>query len=603
MSKIREDRITQGFSENTNLGKGRGLNWIKALMVNAVTLMLVLVTTRVVYETNDDFAIASRIADGYPYVNFINYYLCKLIIPIQKVFADWNIYVILQMVLAFIAFTVLLKVLLDRSNSVILDIVISVMLLIYSADHYCSIQFTKTAALMMVVGMLLMIDSMTNRRPWYYYVYSILFLYLGVAFRIDGLVAVIGFAGIYLIFWAVANRDRICHEGYLKPRKILLYLILLALIGGCYGFQMLSENANVSNDQLEKYKAYSELRSDIVDYPVYEYYDGNEEAYESIGISENDLYLIDHWFFDYDGAASSDKLADILAVDRQVDKEGKSLAKATHSFLKYAKSKVRILSFSGIHILMLLVLGIYGLIILKPRRWIYVFAIGFMCLALYLALFYMGRPAYRAMYVADIGATIWLLYYYCGFANFGRKNMYSIDEGDGSDIVAWRFRGSQAVKIICGILVAVVAITMLIPTWKNCESSVDGVGGRIMSEELSEYLAENNDTMFVMSVSEKKFDEGYAHPLRSPARGGKNLMGTGSWGTMSPYILDNLREYNMSNPIRNLIDNDSARYIGNKNIHRLEEYFNKWYGENGRICLKRTGEIDGFGVYSVDRDK
>ena len=56
-------------------------NWIKSLAVNMVILILVLVTTNLMYETNDDYAIAARIADGYPYVNFINYYLCRILIP------------------------------------------------------------------------------------------------------------------------------------------------------------------------------------------------------------------------------------------------------------------------------------------------------------------------------------------------------------------------------------------------------------------------------------------------------------------------------------------------------------------------------------------
>ena len=104
-----------------------------------------------------------------------------------------------------------------------------------------------------------------------------------------------------------------------------------------------------------------------------------------------------------------------------------------------------------------------------------------------------------------------------------------------------------------------------------------------------------------MSVSEKKYNPDYATPLLAPGRNGKNnVMGTGSWGTLSPYVLDKLQKYDMSNPIKELIDNDKAYYIGNKNIERLTEYYNKWYGGKDRkINLIRIDEAAGYGVYRV----
>ena len=45
---------------------------LKSAAINAVILAAVLIATHMMYETNDDYAIASRIVDGYPEVNFVN---------------------------------------------------------------------------------------------------------------------------------------------------------------------------------------------------------------------------------------------------------------------------------------------------------------------------------------------------------------------------------------------------------------------------------------------------------------------------------------------------------------------------------------------------
>ena len=50
-------------------------NLIKSLVINTAILIAVLVCTDMGYETNDDFAIASRIVDGYPEVFFVNWFL------------------------------------------------------------------------------------------------------------------------------------------------------------------------------------------------------------------------------------------------------------------------------------------------------------------------------------------------------------------------------------------------------------------------------------------------------------------------------------------------------------------------------------------------
>lgn len=561
-------------------------NWIKSLAVNAAILIAVLLTTNLLYETNDDYAIATRIADGYPYIGFINYYLCRVLIPLQQIFTGFNVFVVFQIAAAFAAFVFILKVTLDAGKNRAGAVMAALVILVFSVDHYCAVQFTKTAALLLVTGMLLLIDSMIKKRKWYYYLYAMIFLYLGVAFRADSFIAVIGFGGIFLIFWVFRNRRELKNGGYLTGRQILIYIILLGLIGGCYGFDMASERVNVSTDELSEYKEYSELRSDVVDYPVYEYYSGNEEAYDAIGISENDLYLIDHWYLDYDGAAGKKNLQAILQVDSEVHKEDKSISASAKTFVKHVISSVKKLSFTGVHVLLLIVLAIWAAVMVKPKYRLYIIALGAFTVCLYLALFYMymGRIAYRAMYVADLGAAVWLLYFVNGQAETYVKRFCG------------RFKTA-----VC-ILAVAVMLLLIIPVWRDCIKEYDSISRRIMPERMGAFISEQDDSLFVFPVSEKKSSADYASPATVPGKYGmQNVMGTGSWGTMSPYILDKLAEYNMTNPIKGLIDNPKAYYVGNKDIDRVTEYYKKWYGSTKKeITLNRVDNIDGYSIWKVE---
>ena len=63
---------------------------------------------------------------------------------------------------------------------------------------------------------------------------------------------------------------------------------------------------------------------------------------------------------------------------------------------------------------------------------------------------------------------------------------------------------------------------------------------------------------------------------------------------------DRLSEFGVYNPIKDLIDNEKAFYVGNKNIKRLTEYYNKWYGTpETTIYMDQVDEIDGYKIWAV----
>lgn len=567
-------------------------NWIVSALINTVILVAVMLTTSMSYETNDDYVIAARIADGYAYVNFVNYYLCRGLIAVQGLLPSVNIYVVAQVAFAYVAFIIITKLFLDRCHKLggdgggkILMVILMAVVLIYSVDHYCTVQFTKTAAILMVCGMLTMIDSMTNRRHMGYYAASVIMLYLGVSFRIDGLPVVIGFAGIYLVAWVIINREKILSVGYLNLGKIVTYVILLALIGACYGYDELSTSANVSTPQLKAYKEFSEYRSDMVDYGVYDRYQDKAAEYEAAGFTENDIYLIDRWHFDYDGSASIENMKKITDIDSSAKANDKSITGAVKDFVKSTYSGIKDFSLTGVHIIILMLLALMSLIILRPRDWIYVAAIGAFAICMHLFLFYMQRPAYRGIYVIDLAATLWLLYYMS--YRYIRPKKPVIDK----------------IAKPAGIAVVVLILMLFIPVWSECDDRHDAASTRVMTQSLMDFAEKNSDTLLIFATSEKPATPDYADPLKVPGScGGGNIIGTGSWGSMSPYVLDKMARYGIRNPIKDLIDSDSALYVGTSMRDSLTEYYNKWYGdEEHQIVMVQQEGPEGYSLWKVER--
>ena len=560
-------------------------NLLISLIINAVILAGMLLFTDMAYETNDDFAITSRLTAGYPYVGFVNYYLCKALIAVQHAIPGVNWYVILMVAASFAAFTCILYMILEAGKSRVISIAAAVMIAFFAFDHYCTIQFTKTAALVMTAGMLLLVDCVTEKRKAPGYVIALIFIYLGAMIRVDALLAAAGFAGVYGIIWLIHNRKRLISDGYFTLPRIALYVLLVALVFGAYELDQLSCRINVSTDELRYAEDYSLYRSNIVDYPTYEYYWDHVDEYDAIGISENDIYLIDHWMFDYEGAASMENLRNIDGIERHHDSRMTVMTKAIRKCLDEIYSGLRSLSFTGIHIIYLCCLSLWLILALRPRHWWYVIGTGLMTLALYIAIYYMQRPAYRALYVADIGAAVWMLYYI----------MKNHEESS---------KARRTVNIIMGAAVIIATVMLMLPAYNGIQTKVSKAAGKVMSVEMQDYFKEHDDNFYVWATTEKKQPRVYATPWLVPDGADRNVTGTGGWGVLSPYMLGKLGEYGVYNPIGDLIDNEHAFYVGNKYIKRLREYYNKWYGSDDKvIVMNQVDEVDGNKIWEVRTEK
>ncbi len=470
-------------------------NLTKAIVINLVILICMLIFTDMAYETNDDFALATRIVDGDPNLRFVNWFLCAAMIGLQQIIGNLNAFVLVQVAASFACLTLVTKLMLDIDRSRLFNILTVFALAVFAVDQYATLQYTKTAALLAIGGMLVLTDAMINKRGAGYYIFAFLFIYIGAGFRVYGTVAAIGFAGLFLIWWVIHNRKKLIPEGYLTAKRLTLYIVLLCLLAGTFGLHAVSLAKTDSTEALKEYNIYNNLRGDVVDYPVYSDYKKNSEAYEAAGITENDLFMIDHWYLDYDGAASEQNLRTILDIHNSGrEAAGESAADTVKSFVRGVTGDVRDMNAGGIHICLMVILAVLGLFFVRPRYWWYIFAVGIAVMLMYMMLYHTGRPAYRATYVADVGAVMWLLYF------FRRETL--------------REKGAFLQEFAV-VAAAVIIAAMQLPLVQENVSHCASVQNKIISQDLLKYVNEHDDVFFVCAKGINRSVPDYAEPMKA----------------------------------------------------------------------------------------
>ena len=559
--------------------------WIRAILINIVVLITVMSLTDVAYETNDDYVISLRIADGYPFSSFVNYFLCRLLIAIQGIIPGINAFVCLQIAASAVCFICITRVFLDSFNNRYALVIAIFVITVFAIDHYSIIQFTKTSALMLTSGTLMLVHAMTRKKCAGWYVIAFVLIYLGTWLRDMNLIVAIGSAGIFLLFWIVINRRNLLEQDYLSVGRIAIYSVCLLLLAGSIGTYILSNQINKSTKELAYFSEYDNYRSLVTDYPVYEDFKSNSAPYEKKGLSENDLYLVSNWYLDYDGAASLNNLETMYSINKSNGGGDRSIIASTKSFLHNSISDVKDFNRRGMHLVIIGCLFIAGLLLYKPKYWIYLMCACAFGALLYVYLYYLGRPLYRATYIADIVTIVWMLYY------ADEKYLRKPETASRGGIFA------KAVTAVCIITLLICQIPLMRASDQLHSFAIKGR----TSQEMTEFINSNLDSFFVFGKGVRGLSEYYSKPVFVPERGyQKNAIGFGSWGTKSPYILQKLDAYGMDNTFGDLINNEKAFVFEDNNVARLTEYMNKWYGtEELEIFLEQVDEIDGHTLWKV----
>ncbi len=274
----------------------------KPLFVSAfVTLWMgvaFFVFQQVTFETNDDNGMA-RIIYGLgttyydPHLVYINVLLGYVMKAFLLVFPNVAWYTIFQCVLVLASFFVILYLIFSRFG-VRKGMLPALLFVFFFGAEFClKLQFSKTAGIAAVAGVLLLFDTLRphERRPYWKWIVGGLLTVLGSLYRFNSfgmvLVPMIGIGVVYLLKPLLAKNWK---------RVLQICLPFVVVFATCFACRMVNTAVYQSSEEWASYKEINSLRSQLLDYG-FPSYEANKELYTSLGISALDLEVFRTWDF------------------------------------------------------------------------------------------------------------------------------------------------------------------------------------------------------------------------------------------------------------------------------------------------------------------
>lgn len=385
-------------------------NYFWAIGINVLFLGLILLFCDLKYEVSDDFVMATVMSGAYeggntnPHMVFVNVILGYVLMPFYQIFPQVSWYFIGQLALLLVAFTLCTYMLLEKNGKAIGGLLSVLFLYFFADDAYILVQFTKTAAVVVMCASLVFVWSLfENRRKALTIISGILCL-VGSMIRFSAIYV----AGGFLLIVLVVEFARL----YSMNQNVKDYFRKIAPIAICGGILIVAAyslreiNVRIYNgtEEYSAFLTYSRARSAVMDAPEHGY-EAYQEDLEKIGISENDYYVLRRWNFSDDEVFSIEKLREVASViQRQKEESPMALGDI------YERMQTRkILSYPIVTACaILLVLTI----LLQQYQWIYGGVAAVIAIALEGYLIFRERALYRVEYGIFLCAFLCICYFW-----------------------------------------------------------------------------------------------------------------------------------------------------------------------------------------------
>lgn len=521
-----------------------------ACVFNLTVLVLMLLILRPGYETNDDISI-SMIANGAwgvrdMHVICQNYLLGKLYNLFYTVghgMIPW--YAVLQYTFVFSALTTVTCVLFRRLQSEQAFLVNGILLLYFGYECYIRMQYTKTAGIMLGAGAFLLFYEMEKEKiRWKAVVWGILLAVTGSLYRFEETaVCCVLIAGIGLYF--LLNLKQ---WGEQKRKRLLTMLGVFGLTGilmvGC---ELMDQRLYASDPDWDTFMQYNEYRSNLTDYSIPAFADFEEE-YKEMGISKTAYKIFRTGLNFYDPDVYS--LDTLKKMDELRPRNNLSRALAENFLKEFPVGYVKITVFLGF-----LLLAFLWLFWRKSEKQVWlvaayeILAMGLIDFYLYYEGRYLENRVEVGMWFAISLVVIWCL--------------------DSAKMHLNR----QLVLIALGCLLIANQSTWK-SRWRGL-SEQEVRDQKYLREGFEDIVSVDPDGLYLAKLGTITYT-GYGMFSPVPEGTFENVVWYGGWEMGNPLWIDKMAEYHVTNPYRDLIDQEHV-YIVDDKINLTLKYIKEYY--------------------------
>ncbi len=285
-------------------------NFISSLIFCVISFLICFILNDFRINTSvDDYAISLLIHEESYQNLYISHFLSMLLIPLQSLFGNVNIFVVVQIIMNIISYICIFMII-QRTNktSKMMSLCISVAFsILFSSFMFVHIQWTLTATINSATGYLLLLFNYNENKKKRYICFTLgilLILYSSMLRFAAFLSASVVFIAYMFISFIVSvfmecrydMKKDVIKKLFLKYLKSLICIILVFV--SLFSIQVVSNNLKSGIDSYNEFKIHNEYRSKVVDNSIMGY-EGNENFYNSLDIySQNDLDFYKNWCLD-----------------------------------------------------------------------------------------------------------------------------------------------------------------------------------------------------------------------------------------------------------------------------------------------------------------
>lgn len=272
---------------------------LKAILLNCFYLLAVLLLFKPFFSI-DDFLMSNIVyglyGDNYDYhVTYMNFAYGRLMVFLLRLLPKVPWYTVLFYIWIFAALTLLAYVILKWNDTFAGMTIVNVLLLFLSYEGYIAIQFTKVAGIIGSVAIFTLASEKEHSRSSRIVAAGLWIVACMIrhdcAKMVLGAWCVVLFAEFVLLVW---REKKICWKPSVKKWRWLLCVVCI------YVLVPKLSNLGMSAEERDYWSLYwknNDVRVSVQDY-MYPSYTENQEIYDTIGVSPNDLYLYNSWNWD-----------------------------------------------------------------------------------------------------------------------------------------------------------------------------------------------------------------------------------------------------------------------------------------------------------------
>lgn len=543
------------------------LKYLITIVVCFALPFLILLLYGCNFLINDDFYMM-LIAEGKygndsQYLIFINIVVGYILKGLYCLVPSFNWYVLLQLVIIIICFWIITFLIFKRFSWRYACIIKLIMLLCFEFSFYTEIQFNKTSGVACITGFILIYHAAKNKKNNILnYIVGCILLFLGGMYR-EGVFKQTALFGMSLIIWDMLDVlfdckgvgiKRLINKFWSAIVRIRGYILCFFGVSLIIVLLTFVNNRIYLNGKFKEYKNYRVNITAITDYHMPEW-ESNQDEYLKNGITEEEYIFVKNYLFADTEVFNNDKLKIMADMGNNMEQ--------SDYFLNDLK-QVICDTFNSynlkLYYIVVLMIGLTFVLMSenKSRIKILVQMIIFIGCILFYCL--IGRTREYIEIVMALAAFVTIL-----------EASYLNEKND----------------IYMFILTIFIAITGVKYNYVNYEDMKALCNENSYFSEMYSYMKKNDENFYLLSTNSSTYEYcAFSLDWNCKSEYSENRYRLGDWMVKTPFSEEVLKQYDIDNPIKSLIDKDNvylvcddyvSGYNGNMR-DAFRNYFEKEYG-------------------------